>query len=191
MSGFTAVGFFLFSLFFSAVIYSLWVRIALRYLRISSLTQFSQLISTITDPLVNPFNFVLKQKYKPGQKYDWMAFGVLILVELIKIITLSLLVFHAIMPVVFLLLYVLADLIIQPCNLLFYAILIRVIMSYANPRWQHPVADFLRLLTEPLLILGRKIIPDISGFDFSPIIMMIILKIITLFISASLPWNLL
>ena len=191
MSGFTAVGFFLFSLFFGVVIYSLWVRIALRYLRISSLTQFSQLIATITDPLVNPFNFVLKQKYKPGQKYDWMAFGVLILVELIKIITLSLLVFHAIIPVVFLLLYVLADLIIQPCNLLFYAILIRVIMSYASPRWQHPVADFLRLLTEPLLILGRKIIPDISGFDFSPIIMMIILKIITLFISASLPWSLL
>ncbi|MCL9682759.1 YggT family protein [Legionella maioricensis] len=190
MSGFTAVGFFLFSLFFGVIIYSLWVRIALRYLRISSLTQFSQLIATITDPLVSPFH-LFKQKYKPGQKYDWVAFGTLILVEFIKIITLSLLVFHAIIPVVFILLYVLADLIIQPCNLLFYAILIRVIMSYVNPRWQHPIADFLRLLTEPLLILGRKIIPDISGFDFSPIIMMIILKIITLFISASLPWNLL
>ena len=88
-------------------------------------------------------------------------------------------------------LYVLADLIIQPCNLLFYAILIRVIMSYVNPKWQHPATDFLRIITEPLLILGRKIIPDISGFDFSPIIMMIILKIITLFIGASLPWNLL
>ena len=72
------------------------------------------------------------------------------------------------MPILFILLYVLADLIIQPCNLLFYAIIIRVIMSYANPGWQHPLADFLRLLTEPLLILGRKIIPDISGFDFSP-----------------------
>ena len=191
MSGFTAVGFFLLSLFFQLIIFSLWVRIAIRYLRISSLTPFGQLIATLTDPLVKPINTVLQQKYKPGQKYDWVAFAILLIIEFIKIICLSLLVFHAVIPSMFLLLYVLADLIIQPCNLLFYAILIRVIMSYANPHWQHPIADFLRILTEPLLILGRKIVPDISGFDFSPIIIMIILKVITLFISASLPWNLL
>lgn len=191
MSGFTAVGFFLVSLFFGLIIFSLWVRIALRYLRISSLTQFSQLIATLTNPLVKPVHLLLRHQYQPKQKYDWIAFIILFLVEAIKIMCLSLLVFHAIMPVPYLLLYVLADLIIQPCNLLFYAILIRVIMSYVNPKWQHPAAEFLRIITEPLLIFGRKIIPDISGFDFSPIIMMIILKIITLFIGASLPWNLL
>ncbi|HFD2358171.1 TPA: YggT family protein, partial [Legionella pneumophila] len=41
------------------------------------------------------------------------------------------------------------------------------------------------------LRLGRIIVPDISGFDFSPFIIMVILKIITLFLSASLPWKLL
>lgn len=191
MSGFTAVGFFLTSLFFGVIIFTLWLRIALRYLRVSTLNPFSRLIHSVTDPIVRPFNLLFKQKYHPGQKYDWMAFCVLVLVELIKIICLSLILFHAIIPFVYLILYVLADLIIQPCDLLFYAILIRVIMSYVNPGWQHPIADFLRLLTEPLLILGRKIVPDISGFDFSPFIIMIILKVITLFISASLPWRLL
>lgn len=190
MSGFTAVGFFLVSLIFGLVIFSLWVRISLRYLRISPLTQLGQLVSTITNPLVKPFILLFKQQYKPGQKYDWMAFVILILIEFIKILCLSLLAFHTVIPFLFIIMYVLADLIIQPCNLLFYAILIRVIMSYANPRWQHPVADYLRLLTEPLLIFGRKIIPDISGFDFSPLLIMIILKIITLFIAASLPGNL-
>ncbi|KTD66416.1 YggT family protein [Legionella shakespearei] len=191
MSGFTAVGIFLTALFFNLFIFTLWIRIALRFLRISALSPFSRLIHTITDPIVRPFNLLLRQKYHPGQKYDWMAFCVLILVELIKIICLSLLHFHAVMPFVFLILYVFADLIIQPCDLLFFAILIRVIMSYVNPGWQHPIADFLRLLTQPLLILGRKIVPDISGFDFSPFIIMIILKVITLFISASLPWPIL
>ena len=190
MSGFTAVGIFLTSLFFGLVIFTLWLRIALRYFRVSALSPFSQLILTITDPVVRPVNSLFKLKYQPGQKYDWMAFIILILVECLKIVCLSLLAFHTLMPVVYIFLYVLADLIIQPCDLLFYAILIRVIMSYAKPGWQHPVADFLRLLTEPLLILGRKIIPDISGFDFSPIVIMIILKVITLFISASLPWRL-
>ncbi|KTD43725.1 YggT family protein [Legionella quateirensis] len=190
MSGFTAVGIFLTSLFFGLVLFTLWLRIALRYYRVSALSPFSQLILSITDPVIRPVNSLFKLKYQPGQKYDWMAFIILILVEFLKIICLSLLAFHTLMPVVYILLYVLADLIIQPCDLLFYAILIRVIMSYAKPGWQHPVADFLRLLTEPLLILGRKIIPDISGFDFSPIVIMIILKVITLFISASLPWRL-
>lgn len=191
MSGFTAVGFFLCSLFFGLMIFGLWIRIALRYLRVSSLSPFNQLIASITDPFIKPFNVLLKQKYKPGQKYDWVAVGVLILVEVIKLICLSLLAFHTIMPLAFILIYLVSDLIIQPCNLLFYAILIRVIMSYVNPGWQHPMADFLRLLTEPLLTLGRRIIPIISGFDFSPLVIIILLKVITLFISASLPFNLL
>lgn len=171
-------------------IFALWLRIALRYLRVSSLTSFSQLVSAITNPLIKPLITVSKYKYKPGQRYDWLAIAVLFLVELLKIICLSLLVFHAIMPVHFLLLYVIADFIIEPCNLLFYAIIFRVIMSFANPGWQHPIADFLRIITEPLLRWGRRIVPDISGFDFSPFIILIILKIITLFISASLPWRL-
>lgn len=191
MSGFTAVGFFLISLLFSLIIFSLWIRIALRYLRVSALTPFHQLILSITDPMVRPFNTVLKQKYKPGQKYDWMAFIILIIIEFLKIICLGLIAFNGIIPLLYILLFVIADLIIQPCNLLFYAILIRVIMSYVNPGWNHPLAEFLRLLTEPLLILGRRIIPDISGFDFSPIFIMIVLKVITLFISASLPGHLL
>lgn len=190
MSGFTAVAVFLTSLFFSLLIFTLWLRIALRYLRVSALNPLSQLILSITDPLISPLNSLFKLKYQPGQKYDWMAFAILFLVEVLKILCLSLLAFHTIMPFPYFILYVLADLIIQPCDLLFYAILIRVIMSYVKPGWQHPVGDFLRLLTQPLLVLGRKIIPDISGFDFSPFIMMILLKVITLFISASLPWRL-
>jgi YggT family protein len=191
MSGFTAVGFYLISLFFGLIIFSLWLRIALRYLRISALSQLGQLIHSITTPLIQPFNTLLKQKYKPGQKFDHMAFIILVCVEFIKITSISFLIFHALIPFVYIVLYVLADLVIQPCNILFYAIIIRVIMSFANPSWHHPINDFLRLLTNPLLILGRKIVPDISGFDFSPFIIMILLKVITLFISASLPGNLL
>ncbi len=92
---------------------------------------------------------------------------------------------------VYIVLYVVADLIIQPCNLLFYAILIRVIMSYVNPYWQHPLNDFLRIVTEPLLSRGRRLIPIMANIDFSPFIIMLILKVITLFISASLPGNIL
>ncbi|KGP63387.1 hypothetical protein EP47_02230 [Legionella norrlandica] len=191
MPGLFAVGYFLVSLFFTIMIFSLWFRIALRFFRISFVNPFSQLIYTVTNPLLKPFHLILKKEVHPKQKYDWAALGALIIIEFIKIICLSLLIYQTIIPFLFIFLYVLVDLIIQPCELLFFAILIRVIMSYVNPRWQHPLGDVLRIITEPLLRLGRIIIPDISGFDFSPFIIMVVLKVITLFLSASLPWRLL
>ena len=115
----------------------------------------------------------------------------LVIIELLKFIAIGSLFLGVMMPWGFLPLFTLADLIVQPCNLLFYAIIIRVILSWTNPFLQNPVADIVRLITEPVLRLGRQIIPIISGFDFSPFIIMIVLKVITLFISASLPFNLL
>lgn len=186
----TAVGLFVISLFFSIFIFSIWLRVALRYFRISTLNPLSQLIHTMTNPLVLPIQ-KLTPAPKPGKKYDLAVFIILVLLEVFKIALISLLVFHALMPLGSFLLFVLADLIIQLCNLLFYAILIRVIMSFANPNWQSPIADVLRIVTEPFLKLGRKIIPNISGFDFSPFIVLMLLKVITLFINSNLPWRLL
>ena len=191
MSGLTAVGLFLVSSLFSLLIFCIWLRMALRYFRISSLNPLNQLIHTITNPLVNPIQLLIKQKAQPVKKYEIATIIVLLLVELLKIIIISLIAFHQIMPWQYLLFYIIADLIIQPCDLLFFAILIRVIMSFVNPAWNGPIADFLRILTEPLLKLGRKIVPDISGFDFSPFIILMILKVITLFVNANLPWRIL
>lgn len=188
--GFTAVGYFLVALFFSLIIFCLWIRIALRYLKISALSPFAQLIYSVTNPVVFPVQKLLSSMIA-SNRYDWSCFIILVLVEFLKITLLSLIVFSVLLPLSYCLLYVLADLILQPCNILFYAILIRVIMSYINPLWRHPMADFIRILTDPLLRLGHKIVPDISGFDFSPFVIMIILKVITLFISASLPGHLL
>ena len=187
MSGFIAVGYFLISLFFDVILFALWTRVALRYFRISSLNPLSRLIYTLTNPVVSPLYYLLRYRDSAKQKYDWPVLALIFLIEILKVVFLNLVLFQNLLPFVYILIYALADFIIQPCNFLFFAILIRVIMSYINPYWNHPVADFLKVLTQPLLILGRRIIPDISGFDFSPFIIMIILKIITLFISASLP----
>jgi len=191
MSGFLAVGYFLFALFFSLLSFVLWVRLALRYFRISSLHPMNQSINKLTDPIIKPFSHLFPTTNKKRlNRYDWPCFVLLVLVELIKFSLINLLFLGAMLPWVFVPLYTVADLIIQPCNLLFYAVLARVIMSWVNPHWQHPIADLLHIITEPLFRLGRLIIPDISGFDFSPYVIMIILKVITLFISASLPMHL-
>ena len=190
MSGLIAVGYFLFALFFSLLAFVLWTRIALRFFRVSSLHPVSQTINTLTNPIIMPLAHMFAATKTRLSRYDWACFSVLVVVELLKFIAIGSLFLGAMLPWSFLPLYTLADLIVQPCNLLFDASLIRVIMSWVNPQLQNPVADLLRIVTEPALNLGRRIIPDISGFDFSPYIIMVILKLITLFISASLPLHL-
>ena len=188
MSGLITVGYFLFTLFFNLVVFLLWARIALRYFRVSTLNPVSQSIQKLTSPFLGSLkNLDANKRRLP--RYDWVCFGALILIELLKFLGIDLLFMASKLPWTLIPLYALADLVIQPCNLMFYAILIRVIMSWVNPRGQHPVMDLLGLVTDPLLHLGRLIIPDISGFDFSPYIMLIILEVITLFIGSCLPYH--
>ncbi len=190
MAGFISVGYFLISLFFSLLIFIVWARLGLRYCRVSALHPINQAIHRFSDPLVSPFQSLLHTKGKRLSRYDWPCFTVLVIIEFAKFIAFGYLLLGTMMPVLLLCAYVVADLIVQPCDLLFYAILIRVIMSWVNPRWQHPIADILYLVTEPLLKRAKRLIPDIAGFDFSPILAMLFLKIITLFISSSLPLHL-
>ena len=190
MSALASVGYFLVSVFFSLISFALWVRIGLRFFCVSTLNPMSQLIYKVTDPIVQPLSMVFKQQPQKNLKYDWVSFIVLVVVEFIKILCISLMAFGKLIPLLLLVIYVIADLIIQPCNLLFYAIIIRVVMSFANPEWNHPLNDLLRLVTEPLFRLGRRIIPDISGFDFAPFIILMILEVITLFIEHLLPLRL-
>lgn len=187
MSGFIAVGHFLVSLLFSLVLLLLWARMFLRFCKISPLHSIYKMVKTFTDPLVKPLEGLFTSKKTKPSRYDWPCFIVIVIAEIIKFTLLSFLLYKVMMPLSYLILFVFADLIVQPCNLLFYIILIRVIMSWVNPSWHHPVVDVMKKITDPLLAFGRSLIPDISGFDFSPFIILILLKVITLFMSASLP----
>ena len=191
MSGLIAVGYFLFALFFSILSFVLWSRIALRYFRVSALHPVCHSINSVTNPIIMPLNHMFGSTSKSRlSRYDWACFCVLVIVELLKFLALGALFLGAMLPWSFLPLYTLADLIVEPLNLLFYAIIIRLIISFINPRWHHPIADLLRLVTEPVLHFGRQFIPNIAGLDFSPYVILVVIKVITLFISASLPLHL-
>lgn len=188
MAGFISVGYFLLSLFFSLILLVFWLRLFLRYYRVSLLHPAGKLIYQVTDPLIKPLEALLVQKNTPLPRYDWLCLCYIIVLEALKCLLFALLFYQVSLSLGSLLLYVIAALIIEPCNLLFYALLIRVILSWLNPMWQkHPAADLLKIITNPLIRMGHRIIPNTSGFDFAPFVMMIILKVIVLFITASLP----
>ena len=119
MSGFATVGYFLVTLFFSIVTFVLWVRLALCYTRVSSLHSIYRNIAALTDPIVNPISNRLPKKKHYRSRYDIGCFIVLILTEAIKFLVISYLFLTKMMPPILLVSYILGDLIVQPCNILF------------------------------------------------------------------------
>ena len=57
-------------------------------------------------------------------------------------------------------------------------ILARVLMSWVQIDPYHPVAQFIFQATEPFLKPVREVLPPAGGFDFSPIVVLIIAQVI-------------
>lgn len=190
MDGILAAGFFLFSTLFGGLTFVLWLRLIMRYLKISTVHPINHAILKITDPVIQPLASFLKSNSNKKNCYDIPCFIVLALVEVIKFILIGVFFLPSQLPIGLLIIYPIADLIVQPLNLLFYAIFIVVIMSWINPTWRNPLSDLLRIVTEPLLSPIRKFTPPIAGFDFSPFIVLLIIKVITITIESSMPLHL-
>jgi YggT family protein len=58
-------------------------------------------------------------------------------------------------------------------------VLVRVIISWIQLPPNHPVVEFTRALTEPVLEPIRKILPASGGLDFSPLILLLLLRFIS------------
>ncbi len=58
-------------------------------------------------------------------------------------------------------------------------IIIRVLMSWINPHPSGAVGRFLMEVTEPILKPFQRILPPMAGIDFSPILALVVLQILT------------
>ncbi len=63
-------------------------------------------------------------------------------------------------------------------DIFFYAIILQVILSWVNP--QTPIAPVLHSITRPILAPIQRVIPAISGIDFSPLIAIILLQMLNI-----------
>jgi YggT family protein len=55
-------------------------------------------------------------------------------------------------------------------------IVIRVILSWVQADRNNPIMEWLDRLTEPVLGPARKLVPATGGFDFSPLIVLLVLE---------------
>ena len=63
-------------------------------------------------------------------------------------------------------------------TLLFWAILIRAILSWVQPDPRNPIVQFLERVTGPILYPLQRIIPPLGGIDLSPLVAMLLIELI-------------
>ncbi|MEY2334849.1 YggT family protein [Acidithiobacillus ferrianus] len=63
-------------------------------------------------------------------------------------------------------------------TLLFWAILIRAILSWVQPDPRHPVVQLLDRVTGPILYPLQRIIPPLGGIDLSPLAAMLLIELL-------------
>lgn len=63
-------------------------------------------------------------------------------------------------------------------DVFFYAILMQVILSWVNPHT--PINSVLDYLTKPILSPIRRIIPAANGLDFSPLVALILIQMVSI-----------
>ncbi|MFH1749684.1 MAG: YggT family protein [bacterium] len=71
-------------------------------------------------------------------------------------------------------------------TILIWMIFIRVIFSWIWPNVENPLIQFLKDITNPILLPIKKIMPKTGMIDFSPLIAVLILDLIRMAINSYL-----
>lgn len=132
----------------------------------------SQSVAKFTSAPIAPFRRLLPKV--AGIDFSALVLGYLVYVVMFLLILLI----SGQMNIVALLVIALANTAYALLNIIFWASVGSVIISWIAPNSHHPAPQLILQLTEPLFKLVRKVIPPIAGLDLSPIFIFLAIQII-------------
>ncbi len=163
---------------FDAYIFVLLLRLILQKLGANWHNPVSQFVVKLTQPVVKPL-----RKIFPGFKgFDLaiiVAMLVLEVIEMMLLMWIKIEIFPGFLGSVVIAIGMLCNKVV---NLYFFAIIIGVIMSWVPSLQHNPMAGIVNVITNPLLGLARRFIPMIGGFDLSPILVLLVLKLLEILV---------
>lgn len=176
LNSFSNAGMFLLQSIFDLYIFILLLRIVLQWVNTDSHNPLFVLIAKLTNPPLRPICRVIPSLHG----IDLAAILLLLGLEMIKIALLVWLQVNATPHLIGLVVLGFAELLHQLINIFFYAIIALTILSWVSPLAHGPLIEILVRVSEPLIRPVRGILPSISGLDFSPLILIIGLKLLTI-----------
>lgn len=171
-------GLFLIQIVFDLYIFIVMLRVVLQWVNTNFNNPLLALIAKLTNPPLKPICRIIPTLHG----VDLAAVVLLLLLEVAKF-TLMLWLQAGVLPnFLGLLVLAFAELLNQLINIFFYAILALAILSWLSPLAHGPLVEILYRLSEPLMKPVRRFIPTVSGFDLSPIPVLIFLKLLTIIV---------
>jgi YggT family protein len=80
------------------------------------------------------------------------------------------------------------ELAIQSFNLFFFAIIVKIVLSWVAPHTYNPITALVSTIAEPVLKPFRRIIPSVGGLDISPLFAIILLQASVIFLQSQKPF---
>lgn len=163
---------FLLRVIFGLLTFLLVLRFLMQWTRTSFQNPLGQMTMALTDFLVKP----TRKLIRPVRQWDMSTLLLALLMQIILAGLLSLLAgaptapFWWIWQAIFGVLNHIVD-------VFFYAILLMAILSWVNP--YSPIYGVLNQLSSPILDPLRRVLPPIQGFDFSALVALILLQMVS------------
>ena len=170
---------FLVQVAFGLYIFILMLRVLLQVFRADYFNPLSQVVVKLTEPVLAP----LRRVVPSVGRIEGGALIVLLAAQMIEY-WLVLGVRGAEPSLSGLAVVSVAELLDLCTTVFFWAILIRVVLSWINPGLRHPASDIVYSLTEPVLEPARRLLPAMGGFDLSPILVLVGLQLVNLLLIA-------
>ncbi len=176
---FAASSVFLIQTLFGLYILAVMLRLMLQWVRADFYNPISQFIVKITNPPLKPLRRII-----PGWGgIDLASVLLLIALQMLELFLVDLAVSRS-SPISGLLIQSVAELLNLVINIFIGAILIQVILSWVAPGSYNPVIGLVHRIAEPLLAPARRLIPTMSGIDFSPLVALIVLQLLKILVVA-------
>lgn len=171
----TDIGSLLVSTAFSLYILVVWLRFLLQQVRADFYNPISQFVVRATAPLLHPMRRAI-----PGLfGIDMAALVLIVLLKLVELTVLHLLAYHQTMPAPNLLFSTVFQLLFGLTTFYYWALLVMVVLSWvAGGGGYNPTLALLHQITEPLCAPMRRLLPATGGFDLSPILVFLSIKIV-------------
>lgn len=176
LNSFSNAGIFLIQSIFDLYIFILLLRIVLQWVNTDSYNPLFVLIAKLTNPPLRPICRVIPSLHG----IDLAAILLLLGLEMLKIAFLVWLQINTTPHFIGLVVLGFAELLNQLINIFFYAVIALTILSWISPLAHGPLVEILVRISEPLIKPIRRILPSISGLDFSPLILIVGLKLLTI-----------
>lgn len=132
--------------------------------------------------MTQPFVAVLQKVMPRTGRFSLATLVLAFLVQLLLIVVVLLIAGFDLPNPVSLAIWSVIGLASQVLDLLFFAILASIVLSWLAPQTKHPGAYLLHQLTEPVMSPVRRMLPNLGGLDFSPILVFIMINLVDMLV---------